>query len=315
MVKQELEWKKQIINLKIPNIHSITPYILNEKWYIIKDRYLNEIKSINKENNFFSNNILKNAENYGHWSCLVYGIAEDEETLLNICTWVTILFQLDDNGVDSNFNYIDYFLDIIKDNKFINKNVIKIYENTIGNDKFTERLKESFDKWFLSVKEEDKYRNLGFNDIQDYLYFRIENSCIRPLMIIVEKSIHVDVENKINIGNEIYNSNSLLFLLLGHLILVSDMYGLKREFYKKDWINWIFINSKNNKISLQESINMTEKLIHEYEKKFLNKCDEIILKFNYDIKIHKYILALKVFLSGNLEWCKKCNRYQNVDIS
>jgi hypothetical protein len=132
-------------------------------------------------------------------------------------------------------------------------------------------------------------------------------------MIIVEKSIYVDVENKINIGNEIYNNNSLLFLLLGHLILVSDIYGIKREFYKKDWINWVFINSRNNKIPLQESINMTENLIHEYEKKFLNKCDEILLKYNNDIEIHKYILALKVFLSGNLEWCKKCNRYQHIE--
>ena len=311
MVNQELEWKNQINIVKIPNIQSINPYLLNKKWDIIKDIYLNKMKEINKENKFFSDNILKNAENYAYWSCMVYGLADNEELLLNICIWVNILFQLDDNGVNNNFDDINYFLDNRKDNKYINKNVIKIYKDILGNDKFTKRLKETFDKWFSSVKEEDNHRKIGFKDIQDYLAFRIENACIRPLMIIVEKSICIDVESKINVGNEIYNNNSLLFLLLGHLILVSDIYGLKREFYKKDWINWIFINSRNKQISLQESINITEKLIYEYEKKFLNKCDEILLKFNDDIEIQKYILALKVFLSGNLEWCKKCNRYQN----
>ncbi|HEY9800022.1 MAG TPA: hypothetical protein V6D25_06650 [Leptolyngbyaceae cyanobacterium] len=95
----------------------------------------------------------------------------------------------------------------------------------------------------------------------------------------------------------------------------NDVYSAYREIQSGDIHNLVFVISYHNKVSLTQALQVTVRM-RENQLKNLLKLESTLPSFGRDLdsEVGKYISILHAWISGNLNWYSRTERYQTTEI-
>lgn len=306
-----MEVNKTVI---IPKLIENTEIKENELYNEIKEKSNKYISQI------YSSEELKNKKfdvNLAYWSSICYPNVTIKDRIYNITNFYTLLFIIDDileNDINSDIKskkYIKILEEEIETCTILEKTFKDVW-NSIRKDlsvtqiiRFIEYTKEWIDgAKYIAKNNKTLNRNT-------YMYYRFKSIGARSSFISIEYGLNVCFEDEI-----LKSFKDIHKIAAENIIFINDLFSYRKEIYENNYNpNIIKFIMKEKKCCLQEAINLLENEIKENYIRFKYLYKKILIKYNNNEDVKRYLDGLHDLIIGNLKWSCVSPRYHGKDFN